>query len=262
MSTEQEVVNQQGGTYGYATDEVKQSPFNFGLNAGKTFLKTFEWINNGGANGAEQEALDIVFTINGTDKSYRLFPITKAFDKDNNEVTDPNAPAFKEAFVDLNARITHILHCFQEIDVIKAAMARPIKSFKEFCGIAMNILPKNYKEIPLDIFLQFQWQIRTNQTRTYLEIPTKMKYGKWLCPAQPGTWTEEKVENPDDNHRDALKYVNESGDVHTFTRNGWYVKSNFAKSQKNGSDEGSTSSATNSMETTAGADAPTVPVEW
>jgi hypothetical protein len=224
-----------GNSYGFAEDEVKVSPFNFGLNAGKTFLKKFEWIPNGGKNGAEQEALDIIFEINGTERSYRQFPVTKAFDKNNNEITDPKAPEFKEAFTDFNAKITHILHQFVELDVIKSSFARPIKSFKEFCGIANSILPKDYATQPLDIFLQYGWNIKEGASRTYLEIPNKMKYGKWLCPAQAGTWKEVKLENPQDSDREALYYVNENGVKHPFTKNGWFMNSNFAKMQSNGS---------------------------
>src|SRR5688500_17577353 len=91
-------INEQvSGMYGYEDDTVKVSNLHFGGNFGKTFLTKFEHTFKGGKDGADQEALDITFNINGTDKSYRMFPITKAFDAQNNEVTDPNHDAFKEA---------------------------------------------------------------------------------------------------------------------------------------------------------------------
>lgn len=228
MSTENV---QQAGGYGYASDEVKQSPFVFGLNAGVTKLTKFEWIGNGGANGAEQEALDIVFNINGTDKSYRMFPVVKAFGKNNEEITDPNAPEFKEALIDFNARVTHILHAFLDSESIKAGFSRPISSFKEFCQIAMSLLPKDYKEYSLDIFLQYGWNLGDKE-RTYLEIPTKMKYGRWLCPAQPGQWKENKVVDATDTVRKALFYTNDAGEEHPFMKNGWFMNSNFAHQQR------------------------------
>lgn len=218
--------------YGYASDEVKVSPFSFGLNAGAARLTKFEWIPNGGKDGAEQEALDIVFTINGTDRSYRMFPVVKAFGKNNEEITDPNAAEFKEAIVDFNARVTHILHAYIDSDSIKAGFSRPIANFKEFCQVAMSMLPKGYSEVPLDIFMQFQWQLKDGQERTYLEIPNKMKYGAWLKPAQPGTWTEHKVPNPGENVREALFYTNEKGEKHPFIKNGWFMNSNFANQQR------------------------------
>lgn len=239
MTENQTISN--AGMYGYATDEVKQSPFTFGLNAGKTFLIKFEWIPNGGKDGAEQEALDIVFNINGTEKNYRMFPVVKAFGKNNEEITDPNAPEFKDAVVDFNARVTHILHAYMDSEAIKSGFSRPIASFKDFVQIAMSMLPKNYREIPLDIFLQYQWQLPQGKERTYLEIPGKMKYGKWLAPAQAGTWKENRVENPADNVTEALFYTNEEGVKHPFTKNGWFMNSNFAKQQRSsgGTESGS-----------------------
>lgn len=228
MSTE---TTEAVGGYGYASDEVKQSTFRFGLNAGKTFLKKFEWIPNGGKDGAEGEALDIIFDINGTDKSYRQFPVTKAFDKNNNPITDPNSAEMKDALSDFNAKMTHILHCFQDIETIKATFAKPIKNFKDFATTAMSILPKEFNKVPLDIFLQYQWTLKEGQKRTYLEIPSKMKYGKWLAPAQAGTWTEIKAANPDTNDGSALYYQNENQSVHPFIKNGWFMNSNLAKQQ-------------------------------
>lgn len=219
--------------YGYASDEgAKVSPFTFGLNAGLAKLTKFEWIPNGGANGAEGEALDIVFNINGVDKSYRMFPVTKAFDKENKEVTNPDSAEIKDALIDFNARITHILHCFIEADDIKAGFSRPIPDFKTFCQIAMGMLPKDYKEKSLDIFLQYQWQLGEGKERTYLEIPKKMKYGKWLAASTGQKWAEQKVANADQNVREALFYTNEKGEKHPFTKNGWFMSSNFAKQQK------------------------------
>jgi hypothetical protein len=224
------------GGYGYTSDEVKVNPFNFGLNAGNCFLTKFEWIPNGGKDGAEQEALDIVFNINGTEKSYRKFPVTKAFGKDNVEVTDPNAPEMKEAMSDFNSVIVHILHCFMDGDSIKAAMSVPIKDFKHYCQIAMSILPKTYKDTALDIFLQWGWQLRDNQEKTYLEIPARMKQGKWLCVAQAPisstSWKEVRTENPADTVREALIYVDGANNKHQFIKNGWFMNSNFAHQQR------------------------------
>lgn len=241
MSTEQNV-----GGYGYASDEVKQSPFSFGLTSGKTFLTRFEWVPNGGKDSAEQEALDIVFNIDGVEKGYRQFPVVKAFGKDNVEITDPNSPEMKEAFTDFNAKITHILHCFNDMETIKAAFSRPIKSFKDFCHIAMSLIPKDAKDIPLDIFLQYQWSLRGEQKRTFLEIPSKMKHGRWLCRTNPDRkWKTVRIENPTPENRKALYYIDEeTEEIHDFVRNGWYMNSNFANQQVAEGAEEETASAT------------------
>jgi hypothetical protein len=244
MSTEQ--VNPASG-YGYSTDEVKVSTFGFGLNAGVTTLKKFEWIHNGGKDGAEQEALEIIFTINGTDKSYRKFPVTQGFGKNKEAITDPNAPEFKEAVQTFNSVVTHILHCFVDTEVLKKAMNVPINSFKQFCTIAASLLPKNFNEIKLDIFMQYQWQLRDGQTRTYLEIPPSMKNGKWLTPAIPpvGEWKEVRKKDPTDNDQKALIYIDEAGNIHPFTRYGRYVNGNLANQQKSGEAEQQDAAAAN-----------------
>lgn len=238
------------GGYGYSSDEVKVSPFNFGLNAGNCYLTKFEWIPNAGKDGAEMEALDIVFKINDTDRSYRVFPVTKAFGPNNEEITDPNAKEFKEAVSSVNARMVHILHCFRDDDSVRSALSRPINTFKDYCQILMSILPKDYDKVPLDIFMQYQWNIRPEQSRTYLEVPNSMKYGKWLCRAMPGTWTENKKENPTDNDRKALWYTNEQGHEHVFIKNGWFMQSNFANQQKSGSDDSDSTSASANVKAT------------
>lgn len=237
MSTEQVNTNM----YGYASDEVKQVSFGFGLNAGATYLKKFEWIHNGGADGAEKEALEIIFTINGTDKSYRKFPVTQGFGKNGETITDPNSVEFKEAVNTFNSVVTHILHCFVSTETLKKALNVPIDSFKKFCTIAASILPKNFNEIKLDIFMQYQWSIRAGQNRTYLEIPSSMKNGKWLCPAvEPlpdaegnnAEWKEVRKKDPADNDQKALIYLDGAGNIHPFTRYGRYVNGALANQQK------------------------------
>lgn len=246
------MAEQQVSQYGYASDDVKLNPFNFGLNQDVRLIK-FEWIPNGGKDGAEQEALDIVFKINDVEKSYRMFPVTQAFGENNEKVTDPNSKEMKDAFADSNARVVHILHCFRDIDSIKAAFSKRIDSFKDYCIIAMSGLPKDYSTKPLDIFLQWGYNLGDKE-KTYLEIPSKMKYGKWLCEAKPGVWSEHRVESPADSVREALYYTNEKGEKHLFVKNGWFMNSNFAKQQRSaGSEEtggGSASANATSTQTT------------
>lgn len=255
--------------YGYESDEVKVSPFNFGLNAGKTFLKKFEWTPTGGKDGAEQEALDIVFSINDTEKGYRLFPVTKAFLKDNRgETTDRNTVEFKSAVKEFEAKVFHIIHCFVETDTYKIALSRRIASFKDFCNVVAALLPKNFATKPLDSFMQFQWQMGDGKSRTYLELPRKMSYGKWIAPAQAGTWIKVEIEGADDSEREALRYgkketavLNKDGKIekytefHPFIRNGWFMKSNFAKQQSDDTASESTPGTGSNVESTSTATA-------
>lgn len=251
---DEQVVN-----YGYETDEVVASPFNFGLNPGKTFLTKFEWTPSGGKDGAEMEALDIVFNINGKDKNYRLFPVKQAFGKNGEIITDPKAPEFIEAFKVFNAIITHIAHAFISDEAYKTGLSRQRDSFKQFCEIVKNLLPKNTPSIALDIFMQWQYRPSSGQTRTFLEIPKNMKQGKWLCPAQPGKWKEVREENPADNSQEALIYYDENegtklgedgktvyyNKIHPIKKNGWFMKSPYANRVDigGGANSGSSSSA-------------------
>lgn len=225
--------------YGYESDEQGQSKLRFGLNPAAARMVKFEWVNNAGKDGAEGEALDVQFAIDGNDRAtnYRIFPVIKAFGKDNVEITDQKAPEFQKAVKDVNAIITHILHCFVDVDSIKNAMtAQPISTFKEFCKVAMSLLPADYADRKLDIFFQWQWQIKGENKNTFLELPKKMSYGKWLCPAIPpaegSEWTEQRHKSPDSQTPIALKYVDGAGKIHPFTRNGWFMNSKFASQQK------------------------------
>lgn len=237
--------------YGYGNDEFKQSPFVFGGNFGLAKLTKFEWIPNAGKDGAEQEALDIVFNINGTDKSHRLFPITKVYDKKNQELTDKESAEYKEAAK--NARgnlsniVTHILNALLDKETVQATLSRPTKSFKDYAQLAQSVLPKDFAERKLDIFMQYQWQISEGQNRTYLDLPKKMVYGAWLKPAIEGKWVEKRADNIQESTREALWYENEKGDKHPFTRNGWFMLSNFANQQRTDGTSGSTTAGAAAM---------------
>lgn len=239
----------EGGSYGYTEDEIRVNPFDFGLNAGKTYLKKFEWTPTGGKDGAQLEALDIIFTINGTDKSTRKFPITEAFIKNSKEKTsDPNSPEMIEAHKDFNAIISHIMHIFVDDERYKSTLSRKISSFREFCEIVAGMLPKGFDKIPLDIFLHYQWEPSKGQKKTYLEIPNKMSQGRWLSLAQPGEWVEHrKTENLKETDRDALYYENERGERHPFVRSGYFLLQPWARQQgveprKDNTSTGSTTS--------------------
>lgn len=235
-----------GYGYGYVDDESQIStgtPGVFGLNAGAAFLAKYEYTLNGGANGAPGEALDIVVVINGKEHGLRKFPITKAFLPNNQgETTDPNHQAFKDAMKNQNAAIMHILHRFVNKDTLIQYLSQPGMTFQQFCELTRQLLPENFTQYPLDAFLEYQWQFSGTNTRTFLQIPKKMTSGIWLHNAvqalnadgTPGTWVAVVKDNPADNDKDALYYVDGMGNRHPFTRNGWFMKSNYAKEQREG----------------------------
>ena len=95
--------------------------------------------------------------------------------------------------------------------------------------------------------MQYQWQLKEGQERTYLDIPAKKKYGRWLVPAQPGEWTKNVAENISEDTRKALWYTNQDGEEHPFFRNGWFMNSNFANQQRSGSTESTEAAASNTV---------------
>lgn len=233
---------QGGAIYGYASDETKVSPYHFGLNAGVTTLQKLEWIPNGGKSGAEGQALDMVFNINGGERGYRMFPVTKGYDKAGREVTDPTSKEFQDEVLNFNAKMTHIMSCFIDREAYIAALQRPIEDFKKFCKIIESMLPKNFRDIKLDVFMQYQNEIKEGQSMTFLELPKNMKHGRWICPAMEGSWIEKRLENPSDDAIEALWYEREDGKIdeatgkvakHVFVRRGWFMNHNLAKQQRN-----------------------------
>jgi hypothetical protein len=227
----------QGG-YGYAEHVAKESVLVFGLNAGNVRLTKFAHTMNGGKDGAELEALDITFSIDGTEKSYRKFPVAKAYVPGINgqaqtETTDPRHPEFIAAQVQLSSVLVHIIGCFVEKEEIKTALTRPIQSFKEYAEILASLLPANHAEVPLDIFTQWQWSIGGENKMTYLEFPKNMKHGRWIAKSvEPvgGKWVKQAKANASTSEV-ALRFVDEEGNVHPFTRNGWFMASHFANQQ-------------------------------
>jgi hypothetical protein len=233
--------------YGYQSDDSPRTrSIRFGLNQNVKLAK-FEFNPNGGKDGEAQECLDISFSFpEGDTVSQRMFPVTKAFlpaKEGGGEVTveeNPTHPEILKAFANHNAMVVHILSCFRDKEDIKAALSRPFKNYKDFVNTCAGLLPKNFSEIPLDIFAQYEWQPREGQSKTYLTLPRKMAYGPWLCkhvePApddngQNAEWVAVAKENPVDADKVALWYEDGAENRHPFIKNGWFMRSAFARQQ-------------------------------
>lgn len=241
--------NQAVGGYGYSEGPSNESSIVFGLNQGAKLTK-FEWTPNGGKDGAEQEAIDIIFHVNGRDVSYRKFPVEKAYHKlESGEQVEilasenPRHEAVIKAQTELSSVLVHIVGCFVEKEDIKQALSSPIHSFKDYCRVLQSLLPKDFSEQPLDLFFRWQWQIKGDNTQTYLELPKNMKQGRW-CQAsvqpqgEPAVWEKQERKGAGDNEV-ALRYVDGEGNVHPFTRTGWFMESPFSSKQKEESTEAS-----------------------
>ena len=214
--------------YGYKdSSELGKQGGKFGLNKG-AFLTKFEFNPNAGKDGAEQDALETTVQIG--DREYRswYYPINKAFSKKGGgEITDTSSPEYKqsmeEQFTQLSATLSDFVKCFVEEEVLKQALATPIASFRDYAMILQRLVQStpNWDKRPLDVFLQYQYNVKEGKDRTFLEIPTNVKHGTFICKSVEGTF----VENRTSSH---LRYITSEGVYHPFKRGEWFVSSPFA----------------------------------
>lgn len=215
------------------TDESLKSKSGgkFGINT-EVFLTKFELNQHAGKDNADGDALDMTFQIGDREFRNRIYPTTRVY-KDGQEITDKSSTEYKKAYNDdwsqKNAVIVHVLKSFKSGDDIKKALSVPLSTFKDFVEVCQSLLPDNFKSKPLDVFLEWQWNISDGQERTFLQMPRNMKGGYFVVAQQSpvGSW------NPimDDK---GLRYVDDQGNEHSFTRDKNFMESNKANQQIEG----------------------------
>lgn len=219
--------------FGYVddTDESLKTKASgtFGLNQG--FVTKFEYNPNAGADGAAANAIDIHVMVKDREYRTRIYEVNKVYNKDGEEIPETDVKEWTEAYnakwKQENAVIVHFLKVFRTDEEVKQAFSAPINDFKTFAEVAQSLMPDGFQSVPVDIFLEYQWNISDGQNRTFLQVPRNMKGGYFVVPAQTGTWKEEIIEG-------ALVYKNESGQEHPFTRDKSYMESNKAIQQIEG----------------------------
>lgn len=207
----------------------------FGLN--KAVVSNFAFTDKAGKDGTDGNAID--FTVKIKDREYynRFFLNSEIYDNKNN-LLKPGEPGYPEAFAATYTQIGAVIkHALGALGVTDAAMAGVtikaatteadmVSSFIETAKGFLALVPANTLNIPIDIFLEYQWNIREGQDRTYLTQPKNMKGGIFLCPhVEPvGEWTE--VRNDD-----GLHYIDNAGNKHPFTKSSNFMESNKAIQQ-------------------------------
>lgn len=198
----------------------------FGLNTG-AFITKFEFNPNAGKDGAAGDAIDLTVQVGEREYRHRFFPITKVFAKEGGEITDVSSDAYKEALKkeldQFNAVIADVVACFIPREDLKAALATPIPTFKDYANIVTRLVQStpNWQKKPVDVFLQYQWAPTGDNDKTYLELPKNVKQGSFLIASQGEGFKEEKTAT-------SLKYVKDDGTEHPFKRGEWFVNSAFA----------------------------------
>lgn len=214
----------------------------FGLNTGN--IVKFEYTDKAGQNETEADAVDIHIMVSDRSYNTRLY-LSPTVKNNKNEEVNPGDETYEEEFertyTQVIAVIKHVLGSLgiktEQIEKstdLLAEQETPIKTVVEFVKILIGLVPTNYKSIPVDIFLEYQWNIGKDQDRTFLTVPRNMKGGSFICPKMTpkGEWTEVRDE-------EGLHYVDNEGNKHLFNRNSNYMDSNKAKQQFKGKEESS-----------------------
>jgi len=226
----------------------------FGLNTGR--ITTFEVITDAGKDKSPGIAVDITFTVSEKEFRRRMYNVTKIFDKDGNVITDETT---EEYITKYNDAVKHtmavIVHTAKSLgvtqDALDKALSVQIDSYEAWANIVIGLLPTNFKELPVDGFLQWQWQITGENDKTYLELPKNMKGGRFFAPHVPGkfvpqtSWTTEK-DGKQEEHT-GLRYV-DGNNVHPFIKKSDFMESNKANQQF----EGQVNVAQNALDAAAG----------
>jgi len=211
-------------------DELKGKSMDgvFGLNQNARLVH-FAYNPNAGKDETLADAIDITVQIGESEQKRRIYDITKVFDKDNNEIADTTSQAwingYNETWTQNSAMITHVLKAFVTEEVIKQALQQPLNGFADWARVVTALLPQGFENTPIDVFLEYQWNIPEGRDQTYLQLPKNMKGGYWLCAAQPGQY------KPNISDKGAMVYTNEQNQAHPFTRNKNFMEGNKANKQ-------------------------------
>lgn len=216
--------------YGFVDSSavVNGNSGNFGLNQNAT-LKVFKFEPNGGKDGTPLECMVVSVEVNGREYNRKYFPINKAYDKDNNEITDPKDEFFIKDVNYLSATLTDIAKAVAGEDAVKVALSglTPTSTFKDFATRLEDAAKPfiNSGDNLVDIFLAYQWSMTGENTRTFLELPkfNLIKHGKWITKALGAKF--ELVPG------DSIRYKTAEGIPHPFVRSSWFKESNFGVPQ-------------------------------
>lgn len=246
--------------FGYTDDQDKDlisnggGSVNFGLNE-NVHITSIMYNPNGSNNPANPvECCDINVDVNGRELRRRIFDVKRVFGKKGEELS-PVDPEFATRYAEnMKQNMAAITHAVKSLgvtdDQIKALFAKPARDFGDWVQKMISLLPNDYAQRPVDVFLEYQWNISPDQTRTFLEVPKNMKGGAFLVPhvehATP--WKEETSWTSETGaFVEGLRYVDESGQVHPFKRSKNYMESKKAIQQTDEDTVGTGQTALNNI---------------
>lgn len=201
----------------------------FGLNTGT--ISKFEFVEK-----ENFTSIDINVKIGEREYFSRHFLNEKVYGNDG--LLGPGDEGYEDAFFNKNKQIVAVInHALKALGVSGddiSKVAKELDPDKLFEGTKklVSLVPSGYQTKDVDIFLQYQYNIKSGQDRTYLELPSNMKDGAFLC-IHDDSKNYKEVKGKD------LKYVNEAGEEHPFYRSEFYMKGNKTHVQKEGKDNSS-----------------------
>jgi hypothetical protein len=208
--------------------QQSQSNLKFGLNTGT--VKSITFNNQAGKNNTERNAVDITMEVEGIELRTRIFdPSQGELKKGLITVKKGDAgyeTAYKDAMSQAVASVKSTVKSIGLTDEKIAAVTQGITSFEGWAKKVISILPSSYKTVPVDIFLEYQWSISEGQNRTFLQLPSNLKGGRFICPHVEGEFKETK------NEKGEMIYVSKEGEQHPFIRSKSFMESNKAIKQE------------------------------
>jgi hypothetical protein len=251
--------------FGYIDDNDKslqsKAGGKFGLNHG--FVTVLEYNPNAGADGAAADAIDITVMVDQKEFRRRIYDITgPLYDKSNNQV-EPDGEGYTELYnAELKQRMALVTHVVKALGVtdqqIQQALATPPANFAEWAKIMTALPGDDSKTKPVDVFLEWEWQIGEGNTQTFLQLPKNMKGGRFLCAkVEPqGGWKEVRDEK-------GLRYVDAASNEHPFARSTDYINGPKGNQQKEGEETSTEDSGlTANLDNGGGADAQPAKASW
>ena len=158
----------------------------------------------------------------------------KSNDNNNNIRTDVDSPDYQEKFAkefaQTRAVLTHLCkQASNDADYQAKYNAAGIDSVQKLFNFSAGIIQGMINSGKVfDVFLQYQWSLKGDKTKTFLELPKNLKYGYFLAPDSSGQkWNEVKPESN-------LYYENERGERHIFERAKNFLDSPLAAEQNTG----------------------------
>lgn len=211
-----------------ATDKSLQSKTSgvFGLNANAN-VSMFAYEEGMSKDDNPFKALKINYQV--ADREYmNTFFLNESVmvgNGDDRKTLNPGDEGYDDAFYTQYVQVVAVAkHTLGALGVTEDTINKALTGFDasqllEGIKVLASLVPANFKTIPVDLFLEYQWNIGQDQEMTFLTAPKNMKGGEFVCAAMKpvGTWTEVRDEE------EGLHYVDASGNKHLFTRNKAYM---------------------------------------